>query len=70
MTNTTFNISELAEEALEAFWKPVTCRFPEITTGDLPFDMAIRLKLVAKQSIEAWMFYNVPDNSGSDESDE
>lgn len=44
--------------ALESFWSKIAQAYPEITTGDCPPDVVVRLERAARVAVQVWIEAN------------
>jgi hypothetical protein len=56
-------LTDLVQEADQAFWQVVVNRFPTARTGDLSIDRTIRLTSAQIRAVEEWIRNNVPEAS-------
>jgi hypothetical protein len=58
-------LSELTDQALDAFWQVICHRFPQAKSGDLGPWPTIQLQIAAEKAVEEWIDNNVPVASKS-----
>jgi hypothetical protein len=49
---------EILNEARVAFWRVIGERFPDVGTGDLPFDTTDHFDITARGAIDRWLELN------------
>lgn len=54
----TDKVHEVAEDAIEAFWRHVAVRYPEIKSGDLDPLATYRFNSEAERVIKTWVEWN------------
>ena len=53
-------VSKATEVALDAFWRVVAARFPEVSTGDLDPMTAARVEHAMRAAVDVWVWCNRP----------
>lgn len=59
-TLTTEELSDITNDAFDAFWEVVVRRFPESKSGDLSPLTSVRLTLAAEHAVKEWIALNCP----------
>lgn len=54
-------VREIADEALEAFWQVVVQHFPKAVSGDLHFEIVMKLQFAAEEALACWIDANVSE---------
>ena len=57
------DIHEVLEIAEDAFWEAVGKEYPQVKTGDFPFNEIFALGRAMESAIKIWVELNVPDES-------
>jgi len=55
-------VTDLTNQALEAFWDVIVKRYPQAKTGDLSPGATIALQMAAEDAAREWIASNVPSN--------
>jgi len=50
--------------AMDAFWESIAAAYPEIKTGDFPFDLDVQFKMMAADMVTRWVELNQPETDG------
>jgi hypothetical protein len=53
-------VSKATEVALDAFWRVVASRFPEVSTGDLDPMTSMRVEHAMRSAVDVWVWCNRP----------
>lgn len=61
-------VSDVAADAMDAFWATVAKSYRDIKTGDLPPDLVAALRGTAEKAVNSWVEWNLP--MGVDDPDE